>query len=308
MKRIFTLIFIMIGISMSILAASNGKCLLQHQGGCRIYNADAIETAIKNAVDGDTIFLTEGQFPGFTVDKKITVRGAGQGTKITGDINVSIPGNPTLSQTVLEGFNAENGNVILKTVMNGVKIKQGNFKYLTTNANNDDVIIDRCNISYELRQSSNIKGMTVLNSNVVLGRDYSSSDSSINFVNCYVYAYFIDWCAGTFINCFVYGRDYYSKNRFYNCNFIYSLISYHPYFDYSCTQENSYTIDSNFKDENPETLENLGYLGNDGTAVGRYGGVTPYTLDLAVPKVTENTIVLDPESKTLSVSLKVSAN
>lgn len=308
MKRILTLIVCMMSISMTILAASSAKCLLQHRGGVKTFDASAIDTAIKNAVDGDTIFLTNGQFSGFTVNKKITVRGAGQGTKIMGDINVSISGNPTLTQTVLEGFDATDRNVTLTTAMNGLKIKQCKFKYLTVNANINDAIIDRCYISDELRQTSYIKGMTVLNSYVRIGYSYNSTDSPINFVNCFVYACYVDYCAGTFINSIVYGYDYGGKNYYYNCNFVSSLLYNRTYTDSSCTLQNCYINDSNVKDENPDNLENAGYLGNDGTVVGRYGGLTPYTLDLAVPKVTENTITVDPTAKTLSVSLKVTAN
>ena len=55
------------------------------------------------------------------------------------------------------------------------------------------------------------------------------------------------------------------------------------------------------------TLVSKGFIGNDGTAVGCLGGTTPYTLELAGPKVTESTIQLDNDTKQLSVTLKVSA-
>lgn len=310
MKRILTLIVCMMSISMTLFAASFAKCLLQHKGGVKTFDASAIDTAIKNAVDGDTIFLTDGQFPGFTVNKKITVRGAGQGTKITGNVNVSISGNPTLTQSVLEGFNASGKVVTLASAMNGVKIKQCYFSNLTVSGNNNDAIIDRCNISDELYQSSYIKGMTVINSIVGLGYIYSSTDSPINYVNCYIRARRINYCAGTFINCIVKGEDSSSSSQrnFYNCNFVSSLIVKYPYFDSSCTLQNCYTTTNTSISEGVDDLESLGYLGNDGTVVGRYGGLTPYTLDLAVPKVTENAITVDPTAKTLSVSLKVTAN
>lgn len=311
MKRILTLIVCMMSISMTLFAASFAKCLLQHKGGVKIYNSDAIETAIKNAVEGDTIFLTDGKFPGFTVNKKITVRGAGQGTKITGDINVSISGNPTLTQTVLEGFDATDRNVTLTTAMNGLKIKQCKFKYLTVNANINDAIIDRCYISDELSQVSSIKGMTVINSYVQLGYRYSSTDSPINYVNCYVYPYYIDRIAGTFINSIIGSGSWDSLKTANNCNFISCLIRFSNSYTVgsSCTEQNCYHDSaSSSGSEKVDDLESLGYLGNDGTVVGRYGGLTPYTLDLAVPKVTENTITLDPTTRILNVSLKVTAN
>ena len=52
-----------------------------------------------------------------------------------------------------------------------------------------------------------------------------------------------------------------------------------------------------------------GYLGNDGTIVGIYGGNTPYVDDMlpAAPKVTDSSVKLDLENKKLNVSLKVTA-
>lgn len=306
MKRTIFLILCMMSITMPMMAVSTAKCLLQHKGSGKVYDASDIETALKNAVDGDTIFLTEGTYPGFTVNKKITVRGSGQQTKVTGNISISIPGTPTLTQTVLEGFMAK--DVTLDAPMNGLKIKQCKIDNLKTNANNDDVVIDRCNISLDLRFSTFIKGMTLNNSYVCIGRNTSSTDCPINFIHCYVLAYYVDKCTGTFINCIVNGNDRYSTKSYYYCNFVNSLLcgSYRSCDSSTCYLQNCYENSETTWSKN--TLENKGYLGNDNTVVGYYGGVTPYTLVLAVPKVTESTIVLDSEKKTLNVSLKVTAN
>lgn len=309
MKRIITFIACIFMMSSAAFAVSSAKCLLQHKGSCKLYDPDAISTAIKNAVNGDTIFLTEGTFPGFTIDKKITVRGAGQGTIVKDNIYIKIAGTPTLEQTVLEGINASSTNVYLSTSMNGVKIKQCSMNYLYTQANNNDVIIERCNISTEMAFSNYIKGMTILNSSVQVGYSYSTSDPVVNFINCYVNAYYVNYVAGTFINCIVRGYDYRSYSKYNNCNFVNSLLcGYYRTTDSStCTVQNCYeNEDQTLFDAN--TLENLGYLGNDGTIVGQYGGNNPYTLELAVPKVTDSKISLDMAKKTLNVNLKVSAN
>ena len=308
MKRIITLVACMASLAMTASAVSTEKCLLQHQGACKIFDGDAIETAIKNAVEGDTIFLTEGSFSGFTISKKITVRGAGQNTRISSDIKISIAGTPTLSQTVLEGVNVS-GSVYLSSAMNGVKIKQCRMKYLRTEANNNDVIIDRCYVSDNLSPSDYIKGMTILNSWIQYEASRTvSKKSNLNFVNCYVKAYYIDYCSGTFVNCIVYGN---SGGRYKYCDFVYSLLCGSCRLNYidktTSTVQNCYE-DSDYTSFDVNTLENLGYIGNNGTIVGEYGGVNPYTLELAVPKVAESNILLDAEKKVLNVSLKVSAN
>lgn len=313
MKRIITLIACMFSLVMVASAASTEKCLLQHQGSCKIYDGSAIESAIKNAVEGDTIFLTEGNFPGFTISKKITVRGAGQNTRISSDIKISISGTPTLTQTVLEGVNVSGYSVYLSSAMNGVKIKQCRMSNLYTQANNNDVIIDRCYISDLLVPTDYIKGMTALNSWIKYSANSTvSKKSNINFINCYVYVVYIDRCSGTFVNCIVRGGSRYYNNAGYEyCDFVYSLLCGSYRFDYIDTTtssvQNCYE-DSDYTSFDVNTLENLGYLGNDGTVVGEYGGVNPYSLELAVPKVTESSIALDAEKKVLNVSLKVSAN
>lgn len=311
MKRyLFLLIGIMVA-TVSMFGASSAKCLLQHQGAVKIYDATAIETAIKNSVDGDTIFLTEGTFPGFTVNKKITVRGAGQNTKVTGDVCINISGTPILNQSVLEGIDCGSSYIRLAAPMNGVKIKQCKAHYIKTEANCDDIIIDRCNVLGWLYGSEYVKGMTVINSNLRYTSEFIRNlESRIYLINCSVYCGYVNEVSGTFINCIMYGENAnsnvspyeYMNSTFVNCLFTGRYINRNT----NCTETNSYDDVNCSKDEN--TLLNLGYLGNDGTVVGEYGGVSPYTLELAVPKVTESTISLDNAKKILNVSLKVNAN
>lgn len=306
-KTLFTLVCLMMA-SVSMFAESAAVCLLQHGGSVQLFDADKIANAIKAAVDGDTLYLTAGSFSGFTIDKKITVRGAGQETKITGNITISISGTPTLTQTVLEGLNLiSNSSVTFSTAMKGVKIKQCSMYELIVNANNSDVIIDRCNISSELRYSSYIKSMTVLNSYAIIG-NYSSSENTIHFVNCNVYMYYPSNCAGTFINSVI-GRSssYGSFQNISNCSFVNCLFRWNAnsYFQSSTTAQHCY-YDSECSDDDA-TFEELGYLGIDGKVVGYMGGSSPYTLELSVPKVTESEISLDPSTRVLNVNIKASA-
>lgn len=307
MKRILSIAICLLASIVLAHAESTSKCLLQHQGTVQLFDADKIANAITAAVDGDTIYLTAGEFPGFTINKKITVRGAGQATKITGSVSINISGTPTLTQTVLEGVDlgAKYQNIYLESAMKGVKIKQCSMYNLRTSANNSDVIIDRCNISNELIYSTYIKSMTVVNSDVTLGRDYSSTTNIINFINCGVFFIDSNNVAGTFINCAI--RTNYTHNSISNCAFVNCLFGWKAagYFQSTTSAQQCYYDASCSWDA--ATFEELGYLGNDGRVVGYMGGVSPYTLDLAVPKVTESQISLDPDSRVLNVNIKVSA-
>lgn len=308
MKRILSIAAFLLASILVAHAESSSKCLLQHQGTVQLFDADKIANAITAAVDGDTIFLTAGEFPGFTINKKITVRGAGQDTKIADNVSINIPGTPTLTQTVLEGVNlkAKGYSITLASAMKGVKIKQCSMKFLETSANNSDVIIDRCDIN-EIQYSTYIKSMTVVNSSLSLGKSYSSTTNIINFINCDVYFYAPSNVAGTFINCAI--TRYYntSSNKISNCTFVNCLFQWSAasYFQSTTSAQQCYYDESCSWDT--ATFEELGYMGNDGRVVGYMGGVTPYTLDLAVPKVTESQISLDPDTRVLNVNIKVSA-
>ena len=308
-KNLLVLVSLLLATT-SVFAVSIPKCLLQHGGTVQIFDSDKIANAITSAVDGDTIFLTAGTFPGFTINKKITVRGAGQDTKITSDISISISGTPTLTQTVLEGvdLNSNSKSVTLSSAMKGVKIKQCSMYKLSVDANNTDAIIDRCYISFELCQSTYIKSMTVLNSDVTIGRSCYSTNNTISFVNCNVLMYYFDKCAGTFINSAMTYYTWKGTSRLYNCSFTNCLFKWADTFaplDGTSTGQGCYYDSSCSWDA--ATFEELGYLGNDGRVVGYMGGTTPYTLELAVPKVTKSQIVLDSDARVLNVNLKVSA-
>ena len=310
MKKILSLMVCLLATFTAVQAASTQKCLLQHQGTVKLFDADNIAGAMSAATDGDTLYLTAGEFPGFTISKKITVRGAGTSTKITGDVTINIAGTPTLTQTLLEGVDlySSSKDVVLSSAMKGVKIKQCSMYELVTNASNSDVIIDRCYIGDELRFSDNyIKSMIVLNSEIGdIGRSYHGQKNTINFINCNIRFYYPYQVAGTFVNCSI-TRYYNSSESIKNCSFVNCLFKWDAssYFASSTTSQQCY-FDATC-DWDAATFESLGYMGNDGRVVGLMGGATPYTLELAVPKVTESQISLDPETRVLNVNIKVSA-
>ena len=307
MKKILSIAICLLASIVLAHAESTSKCLLQHQGTVQLFDADKIANAITAAVDGDTIYLTAGEFPGFTINKKITVRGAGQATKIAGNVSINISGTPTLTQTVLEGVNlqAKGNSITLASAMKGVKIKQCSMSYLKTSANNSDVIIDRCYISNELEYSTYIKSMTVVNSSFSIGYGTSSTTNIINFINCDVFFYYTYNVAGTFINCTIRANN--TNSSISNCAFVNCLFGWKAASHFASTTSAQQCYYDESCSWDAATFEELGYLGNDGRVVGNMGGVTPYTLDLAVPKVTESQISLDPDTRVLNVNIKVSA-
>lgn len=305
MRKILSLMVCLLATITAAQAVSTRNCILQHKGTVRHFDADQITSAIATAVDGDTLFLTVGEFPGFTIDKKITVKGAGQQTMIKGDVLISISGTPTLTQTLLEGVNLDsyNKDIRLQSAMKGVKIKHCSMSEFITNASNSDIVIDRCNIPYELALSSNIKSMTVINSYAQIGRSVISTSNVFDFINCNLCFNFPNYVAGTFINCAITYASY--RGTISHCSFDHCLFNWDATFDKTTIAQQCYYDDS--CEWSAASFESLGYMGNDGRVVGYTGGTTPYTLDPVVPKVTQSQISLDPATRVLNVNLKVSA-
>ena len=126
MKKIYSFLLLMLCVSATAFAG-NAKCLLHHNGAVTIYDSDDLNNALNAAVDGDTLFLSEGSFAGFTITKKITVRGSGQFTKVGGDILVNIANIPSLTSALIEGVYC-NSSLKINAAVDGMQIKQCVFQ------------------------------------------------------------------------------------------------------------------------------------------------------------------------------------
>lgn len=306
MKKLILLLITFFAISININADSRAKCLLHHQGTVKVFDGEKIEAAIKASADGDTIFLSEGTFPGFTINKKITIRGAGQESRINSVIKINLNNNPTLTQTLLEWLNMDTNSITVESSMKKLKIKQCTFASLTTAANNiEDVLVDRCFIS---RCISGFKSATIVNSKIY----FADNDCGHEYFNCNIQSISATALRGKFTNCiFGSGTTYHVSNSFFsNCLFNggYSL-------DSSSSAKNcwvnsdfyldTYTYDCSF---GKYDLEDKGYIGTDGTVIGIEGGSAPFTLEPSVPKVTNSTVAYDAANKLLKVNLTVTTN
>ena len=328
MKKIYSFLLLMLMVSATAFAG-NAKCLLHHNGAVTIYDSDDIEAALTASADGDTLFLSEGSFAGFTITKKITVRGSGQYTKVGGDITVNIAGSPSLTNALLEGIYCNSDLKIIADV-NGMQVKQcvfSNFAVPTADISN--AVFDKVYITNQLNLNKYVKSLTVNNSKIYdlshqtyLNGSYAYgllSNASIYFFNCNIRS-----ASGipyvSFLNC-IFG--YTSNLQYCNISFCLYAKSYGLNYDEVSTSVSNCYVNTDDNDgnsgsnallsntvecrHNASTLVSKGFTGNDGTAVGCMGGSTPYTLVLAGPKVTESSIQLDNETKQLSVTLKVTA-
>lgn len=329
-KRYLCTLACLLAMCVAGFALPNSSVLLQHKGFVTVYHQDSLNVALAAAVDGDTLFLSKGTYPGFTIDKKLTVRGAGNGeTIITGMITIAIPDSVTLESTVLEGLSLKpyvndgydnNFNILVTKPLNNFKIKQCDFEKLMFERTMNGVVIDRCYCSGYLALPEYVRSLTANNSKIAKLRFRNNTtsythDSSkqLTFVNCNVLSFEnFENFKGTFINSITgYGRTG-SQVSFSSCSFINTLIcDYRLTIDGTCYTENVWTDGSTklVSDYNyncmysDEELIEKGYIGNDGTVIGCNGGATPHTLKLAVPEVTSADVKLDAAQRQLNVDL-----
>lgn len=317
--------------------AQISKVALQHRGEVTLYDTDEIQTAINDSQDGDTIFLNEGEFPGFTVNKKIAVIGkGGSATKITSSIDINIPNTPTLTSRVLDGLYLTNrttinssasqlvsgGQIYISSAVNNLTIRKCSFDAIKFNGVVKNASIDRCYITNYVYLSENVVSLNVVNTNLnsVQGAGYDGVASAI-FTNCRIrgefynsgysssvtgyYNVYNSSTIATFINSFVNNYYAYSSSSIYyyntKCNYANCIVKSRSYGIY----QNCWNNYSDVSGYTTAQLERDGYLGTDGTVVGEYGGTTPYTLVSTAPKITDYTLKVDTGEKKLNVNVKV---
>lgn len=316
MKKQLIMLACMLVASITAFAGTNSKILLQHEGTVKLFNTDQLDKALTDAVKGDTIFLPEGTFGGFTLTKEVMVRGCGTSTIISGEVQIAVPDNPTFSMPLLDALKIDNTLTVTQSCKKLHIRKCWITSYIKFNAKSEDVLIDRCsnnnsNTRY-LSLSSNIISMTVMNSNLYYLYDVGVAANAVTFINCNISHRKSSINLQTFINCiFGYGGYYLNNCTLLNCLYNTNSNS-NSLVDSSCTLQSCYGVENGHNpltDMATSTLLAEGYLGNDGTIVGIYGGNTPYVsgLDPSAPKVTDSTVKLDLDKKKLNVSLKVTA-
>ena len=302
-KSLLTACLFMLAVAAN--AANDGKAILHHdKKPTAIYDADKLSDALSAAVAGDTIYLSEGTFPTFSLEKAITIKGAGTNTKISNGVTIDIAGTPTLTAALLEAVEV-NGAITVKSDMTNFLIKMVKTTHLsfTDKLNTPNALVDRCNLG-KFTITSTMTDFYVRNSYI---SNLTSSDlkhNKCNFINCRLWG---NWnvAAGRFINCEMSIPD--NTYRTIKSSILSYTLVKTPFVgvDSSTYEENTHyyngedwlTVDSR---------KNKGYFGKDKTVVGVEGGSTPYTLNPSGPKETSSTIKVNDTEKKLEVSITVS--
>lgn len=291
MKKYIYLTVCLAVLSISQAKAQAAKVALQHNGFVTLYNADELQKALNASVDGDTLYLNEGVFSGgITISKRVSVIGAGENTKISGDVTISASG--TFTARVLDGLNII-GAVKLTAITNGVNIRKCSFRSFSASNQTDNAFIDRCNQNISnyntdyVGISSYLKNTRIANSVIGQCGGSVSNVGDVVFCNCNIDRFSFSTGA-TFNNCNVYIRN---STFVTNCFFSYCYLS-------GDVSDISSYIKQNCSTESPMT-------GSDGTPVGITGGTTPYTLVPSVPTVTSYNLNVNTTTKRLNVNISV---
>ena len=300
-KSLLTACLFMLAVGAN--AANDGKAILHHdKKPTAIYDADKLSDALSVAVAGDTIYLSAGTFPTFTLEKAITIKGAGTNTKISNGVIIDIPGSPTLTSSLLEAVEV-NGAITVKSDMTNFLIKMvKTYDLQFANQQNTNALVDRCYLD-KFTITSTMTDFYVRNSYIWNLTSTSLKFNKCNFINCRIHG---DWnkAAGRFINCELRRTGDYTSIK--SSILSYSLVySYFNSVDPSTYQEKVY-FDSKDNWLSVDDRLNKGYICKDGTVVGVEGGKTPYSLTPSGPKETSSTVKVSDSEKRLNVSITVS--
>ena len=317
-KTIYAIaMMLMTGIS-AFSQTEDTKVILQSGAATTIYDGTNISTAISAAKKGDILYLSEGTYDSFTIDKEILVRGVGENTWIEGDVTISIPNNATLTQAVLEGVNVS-GTINITQPATNLIIRNTKVMDVKVNGALSNGLIDRCWITGTFNMNNNTDDTTVKNSKVYMISAGSLTYNKCTFLNCNIAIRANATTAAVFTNCIIGGFYGWHGNIYFDelgtmesSVFTNTLFNtYRGSIGSSSSQTNCYFISDYNGACDDSTLESRydlsEYRGNDGTEVGVYGGTTPFTLDPQVAKVTESTFTVDTDAKKLTVKLKVAA-
>lgn len=310
--------------SVSAMAQDIQLVTLQHgENMTAYYGMDAFKDAMEASAAGDMITLSGGTFNATTINKAVTIQGAGYVediannrylTRISGDLNIDLPEGA--SGLVIEGI-WNNHNVKVVSSISDFILKRCRIDRFFFEGQSKNCLILQCRFC-DFHPDAHAQNLLVLNStfNWIFGNE---SDATLCYENCVIVtnggSYSINEekypPIATFKNCVI---QYPSKNP--GC-IAYNNVTHAEKFTTKSNQNEYHIIywsdvyDGSVNWESPLTLKEdaaTKYLGTDGTQVGIYGGTNGFTDVPSNPQVTLKTIA--PQSDTngkLSVKITVEA-
>jgi len=299
------------------------------------YGTYALQQAHAAAASGDVINLSGGAFQSVNITKAVTLRGTGiddaAPTYISGDFTINVASSDA-NRLSMEGIRCT-GTITMKGTFNSPYFVKSQFYYFyySDNTTIKNAMFTNCKITdyYYLRGSSTVQ---FINSYVSGFINESSTTSSASFINCVILPIYrgeANYIASSqLLNCIIYQTNYNYQNYSNqlpsttiatNC----VSIGFSNLFGAQAANTKNKSVNYNefnkvFKTftgtySNSQTFElsdeaKTKYLGNDGTEVGLYGGVLPYSSTPSYPQITKMNVANKTTADgKLSVEIEVSA-
>ncbi len=327
MKKLFLSLMLLATFTGALFAQNSLVATLNHNGEISVfYGGEALKDAHAAAQHGDAITLSSGTFKAVDITKAITLRGAGMEvdsvrntlpTIIQGDMTIAI-GDSVNEKLTIEGIFHHNSTLNIKNVLNNATFLKNRFYIVKYNESSTNFIEYNNNRFIQCKISNYISAV-VYNSSKKNLHFTNCFINNINNINTSVYVSYI------FTNCIIMSTNNMHINYLHNCTFhncilislennayIYhilpsSSIAYNciSLCEHSMFQNipnttnrsagtNYATIFKTYKGTytDTETFELIDsiktkYLGNDGTQVGIYGGMLPYSPTPTNPQITK---------------------
>ena len=298
--------------------------MLRHNNQSTMFNYYQVQDAVNAATEGDTIYLSEGTFQPFNIDKRIMVRGAGPGSIIEGSCEIDISGAEKLSMPVLDAMTFS-GDITVTQAPRQLTFRKCKIANLIfSDSEFHDVKINQCWITNRLNLPSNVKEFNADNSKIQVLYPHNYENGQVYFRHCNIVEICAPITGARFISCRIQCCTSLS-NQVYNANLIACWL-------YSCTcywgsptksqttGSSSYSIISG--DDQTQRINCISWSSSsagtgmeykntshisadDGYLVGAYGGTDPFTQYPDVPGVTQHQITIDAATKTMTVKLTV---
>ena len=288
--------------------------MLHHNGHVTLYQWDKVQDAVDAAAEGDTIYLSEGTFAPFDINKRILVRGAGFATMIQGDIHIGIPGTDKLTMPVLDAMKI-GGTVSVNSAAYQFTLRKCNMDNLQF-ANNgvefSDVKLDRCWVTGTFELPKTVKELNAFNSAFQTMHPQEHTSGNLTFDHC-SFRLINEVISGTFTNCAINGASTHYGYNDGKATLVHCVLKCCVYNGYSlyvktenCTASNWIAWGGSSSYEFSLTFQSSNYMSEiDGTYIGIYGGQHPYTMTPELPRVTKHTVSVDAANQMLNVTLTI---
>ncbi len=312
MKRNYFFLILLTVAFVQIKADIAPTVMLRHNGMTTFYQYNEVQQAINAAVNGDTIYLTEGTYQPFNINKRIMVRGVGETTMVNGNCEININGTSKLTMPVLDAISF-NGNVVVNNAYKQFTLRKCKMSNLFfEGANHYDVKLTQCYITNALNLTNNVHEFNAFNTRIEMLCPMDYVGGQVTFDHCAIKdvadtiqsAVFnsstisrcVKWVGansttnliGCILNSCYYNRAEVNTD---NCNFI------------DCTTCSISTTNGQAIPTDYYSTSKISAL--DGTPVGAYGGQLPYTQAPELPTVTRYQLAVDPATKKMRVNLTV---